>query len=34
MKSPQLIPKQLAIEKWSKSGLERPVKVVVLQRGR
>ena len=33
MKSPQLILKELAIEKWGKGGLERPVKVVALQRG-
>jgi hypothetical protein len=33
MKSPELILKELAIEKWSKGGLERPVKVVALHRG-
>ena len=33
IKTPQQILKQLAIEKWSKGGLERPVKVVALHRG-
>ncbi len=33
MRSPQQILKELAIEKWRKGGLERPVKVVALQRG-
>jgi hypothetical protein len=33
MKSPQQILKELAIEKWTKGGLERPVKVVAVLRG-
>jgi hypothetical protein len=33
IKPPDLIMKELVIEKWSKGGLERPVKVVSLERG-
>ena len=33
LKSPEQILKELAIEKWSKGGLERPVKVVAAGRG-
>lgn len=33
MKSSEQVLKELAIEKWSRGGLERPVKVVALHRG-
>jgi hypothetical protein len=33
LKSPEQILKELAIEKWKKGGLERPVKVVAAGRG-